>query len=305
MHLLFLLVLPAVNALSLGTKPSCADTLRGLFTGPVSIDSVVAACSTSVVWDDYALGTPATGQEAVKELLQSKFPTGARLEIERLSDGQRSGGFTWHRTNDAGDIGLRGTLFAELDAEGKISYVAESAEPLLKPGTVTEALLKAVTASVEKPPKPEATYTARTPTSASDLVRYLWEEAYPNGAEPTEALRLFDEDIRYEDFNYDAPFLGMERVTEFVTAFDIPGVTFEPRRISEGDRACAFTWVVKVNGEQGPSGISFYEVDPASGKVVFIRDIPAPSMKPPPLTSFAAIYDPILRVFDPKARATD
>ena len=31
----------------------------------------------------------------------------------------------------------------------------------------------------------------------------LWEVAYPNGAEPTEALRFFADDLRYEDFNYE------------------------------------------------------------------------------------------------------
>ena len=44
-------------------------------------------------------------------------------------------------------------------------------------------------------------------------MRYLWEEAYPKGAEPTEALRLFADDIRYEDFNYPLPFLGKAAVT--------------------------------------------------------------------------------------------
>ena len=67
-------------------------------------------------------------------------------------------------------------------------------------------------------------YTQATPQTASSIVRYLWEEAYPQGAEPTEALRLFAEDIRYEDFNYPLPFLGKAAVTDFVTAFDIPAL---------------------------------------------------------------------------------
>jgi len=127
----------------------------------------------------------------------------------------------------------------------------------------------------------------------------LWEVAYPNGAEPTEALRFFADDLRYEDFNYEDPFLGLEEVTAFVTAFDIPGVEFVPLRISEGERACCFTWKVVVNGEDGPQGISFYECQD-DGKIGFIRDIPAPSIKPPPLTALASKFDPVLGVFMPR-----
>lgn len=304
MHLL----LPTITAaLSVGTAttPSCETTLRRLFGGPsISADEIVKSCSHKIVWDDISASSPIKGPTAVKEMLESKFPPSSRLTVERLSDGVSSGGFTWHRSkNDCDDVGLRGTLFAEVDSEGLLEYVCVGQEPLFKPGEAIEALLKAVTANVEKPPKPAATFTQRTPTSASDLVNYLWQEAYPNGADPTEALRLFDgQKIRYEDFNYETPFLGMEQVKAFVTAFDIPGVEFVPRKISEGDRAVAFTWCVMVNGNEGPSGISFYEVDPETKKVVYIRDIPAPSLKPPPLATLAATFDPLLQVFDPKAR---
>ena len=86
-------------------------------------------------------------------------------------------------------------------------------------------------------------------------------------------MRLFADSIRYEDFNYLEPFVGKPAVLEFVTAFDIPNVEFVPLKISDGDRAVCFTWKVVVNGQDGPSGISFYEVD-GDGKVCFIRDIP-------------------------------
>ena len=105
-----------------------------------------------------------------------------------------------------------------------------------------------------------------------------------------------------EDFNYEQPFLGIEAVTAFVTAFDIPGVDFVPIKISEGDRACAFTWKVVVNGQDGPSGISFYEVD-EKGRVCYIRDIPAPSIKPPPLATLAALVRPKLRFFSPRVES--
>ena len=42
----------------------------------------------------------------------------------------------------------------------------------------------------------------------------------------TEALRLFADDILYEDFNYQKPFVGKPAVAAFVTAFDIPGLEF-------------------------------------------------------------------------------
>ena len=61
--------------------------------------------------------------------------------------------------------------------------------------------------------------------------------------------------------------------------------------------ACCFTWIVKVNGQDGPKGISFYESDGA-GKISYIRDIPATT--PAPLQAIAALVNPELRVFSPR-----
>lgn len=92
------------------------------------------------------------------------------------------------------------------------------------------------------------------------------------------------------------PFVGKAAVSDFVNAFDIPGVDFVPLKISEGERACAFTWRVDVNGNGGPQGISFYETD-EQGRVCFIRDIPAPSPRGfRPAGALAAAVDPELRV---------
>ena len=86
---------------------------------------------------------------------------------------------------------------------------------------------------------------------------------------------------------------------EFVEAFDIPNVQFVPERVSEGERAVCFIWKVVVNGQDGPSGLSFYEVD-GSGRVAFIRDIPAPSPRGfRPLGALAAASDPELRTLSP------
>ena len=192
----------------------CESLLRKLFDGVVDPEAVAAACATSVEWDDLSAPAPLVGRDAVRASLVSKFPRGSKLVLERLADGQRSGGFTWHREavtengSPPSAIGLRGTLFAELDADGQICYVREGCEPILKPGEATEALLKAATQNAERPEKSPPTFTQRTPTGAAAIARYLWEEAYTGGAEPTEALRLFADDIVYEDFNYPKPFVG-------------------------------------------------------------------------------------------------
>jgi len=153
-------------------------------------------------------------------------------------------------------------------------YAREASEPILKPGEATEALLKAVTASVEAPEK-VPTYEVRSPVGAVEIADYLWNEAYPKGATPAVALELFADDIRYEDFNYPKPFLGkaeafrraemprversfsssivsstrverdqIPQVKAFVEAFDIPGIEFVPTELSGGDDAVCFTWKV-------------------------------------------------------------
>ena len=79
-----------------------------------------------------------------------------------------------------------------------------------------QALLKAATANMDRPRKPPPTFTPSTPTTASGIVRYLWEEAYPGGATPSEGLRLFSDAIEYQDFNYREPFVGKGAVRAFV-----------------------------------------------------------------------------------------
>ena len=69
---------------------------------------------------------------------------------------------------------------------------------------------------MDRPRKPPPTFTPATPTTASGIVRYLWEEAYPGGATPSEGLRLFSDAIEYEDFNYREPFVGKGAVRAFV-----------------------------------------------------------------------------------------
>ena len=49
-----------------------------------------------------------------------------------------------------------------------------------------------------------------------------------------EALTFFADEVLYEDFNFEAPFRGRESVRAFLTEFDIPGLKFIPRDISDG-----------------------------------------------------------------------
>lgn len=72
----------------------------------------------------------------------------------------------------------------------------EGSEPIFKPGEAIEALLNTATQIAGKPPRPTPTFTPATPTTAAEIVQYLWQEAYPGGASPSEALRFFDAAIR-------------------------------------------------------------------------------------------------------------
>lgn len=110
--------------LSATTTASCETILRELFgNGAVDAEAVAAACAPDVVWEDMSAPEETEGRAAVSELIASKFPPGALLSVERISDGAASGGFTWHReaADAPGQVGLRGTIYAELDADGLIS----------------------------------------------------------------------------------------------------------------------------------------------------------------------------------------
>eukprot|EP00466_Bigelowiella_natans_P018716 jgi/Bigna1/83368/fgenesh1_pg.107_\ len=184
---------------------------------------------------------------------------------------------------------------------GEIQYVREIAEPLAKPGGSTERLLKAIAR-----PDDECVNRAGPPSlggekqvaGAEETVRYLWEEVQGQAIE--EVLSLFAENVIYEDFNFEQPFRGKEQVSEFLTAFSIPGITFVPEKFSQGDRAACFTWHVEIAGISGPEvrGISFYELD-SEGRVAYVRDIAEPTIKPPPLLALASTLRPGLRRFTP------
>ena len=189
----------------------------------------------------------------------------------------------------------------EVDGDGRIVYVREIAEPLFKPGGGTAALLRAVAKPPAVPPVPRAD-ARRQPTNASDLVAYLWLEVQGAADFRAEAARYFDKNIVYQDLNFDLPFVGVDHVSSFLEEFDIPGLTFVPDRISDGEDSCCFTWEVDlgVEGAARVKGISFYECESFFGtievrdedgnvsrvkgdevRVTYVRDIPESTTQPP------------------------
>jgi hypothetical protein len=277
--------------------------IRSIFDGKSGFDTecAIQSLSENCIWEDFSSHLPRRkGATEVANLLMDRKMSDSAAQrpyaIERITDGRRSGGFTYHREDDQGQRGLRGTVFIELDDEGLICYVREVAEPLFKPGPLTAKLLKAVAKPSDV--KFERKYLKRDPKSAKDIVTYLWKEV--NGADASEPLRQFADDILYEDFNYNEPFVGKDEVASFLAEFDSIGVNFVPERISEGTGACCFTWRVEIEGVQADgnsvSGISFYDTVAGEGKKIsFIRDIPAGISSPPPLQSIAALVNPALR----------
>lgn len=212
---------------SAGTSVRCDTLLRDLFAESPTVDAaaVAAACSDGVQWVDMGLPkvAPITGRAAVEEHLAALYPDGSKLVVEKVSDGVSSGGFTWHReaAGAEGKEGLRGITYVELDDAGKISYVQEGYEPLFKLGTALEVIFK-LAAKVAKPEDtlaggdPKGDFEVSTPTTAEGIIRYLWEVAYPGGAEPSEALRFFADDAVYEDLNYPQPFVGIQQITDYI-----------------------------------------------------------------------------------------
>lgn len=262
--------------------------------GGVNIDRIVESCSDNIVWEDMRLKEPAEGKEAVSKLLRSQIPEGTSIVLDRVSDGAKSSGFTWTRESN-GKLGLRGTTYVRLDDDGKIECVKELAEPLLKPGDMMLKLLQAATKNVPRPEK-NPSYVEETPIACSEIVDYIWNRAYPNDAPVDESLRFFSPKIVYQDFNYPLPIVGFEKAEKFCRDWgDFPGIEFATNDLSEGNVGCVFTWKVKVNGEDGPQGISFYQTD-GKGKITYIRDTPAPSMSPI-LGNLARIIRPKLRTF--------
>lgn len=116
---------------------------------------------------------------------------------------------------------------------------------------------------------------------ADELVRYLWTEIDLDDSEA--ALPYFDDDVVYEDLIYGEPFEGKAAVADFLrkTRAAAPkGLKFVLDDISDGAEACGFTWHIELpDGKSIAKGLSFYRVNPANGKIVYVRDAPEAMLK--------------------------
>lgn len=254
------------------------------------------ACAPNVVYNDCFEAEPFVGKEAVSthmlgKVVQRKGKGDVR--IDKISDGNAACGFAWTWTS-GNEEGLRGTTFVELNGDGEISYVLEIPEPLYKPGDLTVELLKAITKDAEPTEKPAI--IKRTPKTANEIAKYLFLDV--QGGEIAESMRFFDKSIVYRDFNYEEPLNGTEEVQQFIEDFSFPGIEFKPIKFCDGIDSTSFTWEVRLAGQTDAiKGISFYELDKETRKVVYVRDIPEAAIKPPPLGKLARVLRPGLGVF--------
>ena len=218
------------------------------------------------------------------------------VRLDRISDGNSACGFAW--TWVSGDEeGLRGTTFVQLNDQGEIIYVQEIPEPIFKPGDLTKELLKAITADVQPSDSVADGYTQKTPTVASELARYLFTELQ-TAKDMDEMMRFFDDRIVYRDFNFDEVLRGPQQVRQFIEDFTFPGITFRPLRFDDGVDSTCFTWELVLDGiEDTIKGVSFYELDKESRKIVYVRDVPESAIKPPILGKLARQLRPGLGVF--------
>lgn len=267
------------------------------------------ACAVDVVYEDRFEPQPVVGRAAVMQHLRERAArrnkafggnngSNVGFRIDKISDGNRACGFAWTWTC-GNEEGLRGTTFVELNADtGLIQYVSEIPEPLFKPGDATKELLKAVTAdAVPQPPEP---FTPQTPTAASEIAKYLYVDLQK--ADPAEGqaelMRFLDDSIVYRDFNYENVLRGPAEVQQFVREFTFPGIEFRPLRFDDGVDATCFTWEVVLDGAPDTvKGISFYELNPDSRLINYVRDVPESAIKPPILGSLARRWRPGLGVF--------
>ena len=210
-----------------------------------------------------------------------------------MSDGNSAAGFTWTWTS-GNEEGLRGSTFLLLNDQGLIQYVREIPEPIYKPGDLTLELLKALTEGMTR--KPPKKYEPETPTKACEVVDYLFNTV--QGSSVDESMRMFDDSILYRDFNYENILQGKEEVRKFIEDFNLPGLEFRTQRIDDGVDSCCFTWEVAIGDAPDTiKGISFYELNPDTRKVAYVRDIPESSIKPPVLGMIARDLRPGLGVF--------
>ena len=270
----------------------CYSSLEG-------VQKLLDACESNVVYQDGTQVNPIVGKSNVGSYLNNNKNYHQR-RLDKISDGTNACGFTWTWVTDT-EEGLRGTTFVQLNpASGQIQYVCELAEPLYKPGDGTVDFFKLITKDYEPLEEEQDELIIRTPTTASDIASYMFTEI--RGRNMTETLRFYENDITYQDFNYESSFHGIPEVKNFLEKFtSIKGVTFTPIQFDDGITSSCFLWKVQImDAPDDILGISFYETNPETGKICFIRDIPESAIKPPPLGTLARNFRPTLGVFTPK-----
>jgi hypothetical protein len=188
-------------------------------------------CALNIVYEDRFEPQPLVGRIAVIDHLVRRVELrgggDTNVRIDKISDGNKACGFAWTWTCGS-EEGLRGTTYVELNDQGEIQYVQEIPEPLYKPGDLTLALLKALTADAEwKPPQP---LQPKTPTIAHELTKYLFVDLQnADKKEGTdELMRFFDEKVIYRDFNYEDVLRGPDQVRKFVYVRDVAESAIKP-----------------------------------------------------------------------------
>ena len=72
----------------------------------------------------------------------------------------------------------------------------------------------------------------------------------------------------------------MSSLSILVTDFSFPGIEFRTQKFDDGKLATCFTWeVVIMDNPQTTKGISFYELDPDTRLITYVRDVPEPAIK--------------------------
>ena len=114
----------------------------------------------------------------------------------------------------------------------------------------------------------------------------------------SELMTFFDDSVVYRDFNFEDVIRGPAEVRQFVEDFTFPGIEFRPIRFDDGQDSTCFTWeVIVADAPDSIKGISFYELDPETRKIRYVRDVPESAIKPPILGKLARDYRPGLGVF--------
>lgn len=247
----------------------------------------------------YALHTHTQTQAVVEHLLDkvNQKQGKGRIRLDKISDGDQACGFLWTWVTDT-EEGLRGTTFVQLNEKGEIVYMAEFPEPLYKPGDLTKDLLKALTKGEEW--KEFQSFEEKNPIVACELVKYLFEDLQAADPQVSQEymMRFWSDRVVYHDFNFEQPLRGPAQVKQFTQEFSFPGITFRPLMYDDGMNSACFTWEV-VLGDIPDSikGISFYELDPDTRQIVYVRDIAESAIKPPILGKLARQLRPGLGVF--------